>query len=245
MARIAAFLIFWVLVAIVYLVMEAILPQWIDLNSMYNTISVRFDSERAVAIFVLSLYLLLALSVLISFGRWMARFAMDIVTSIQNFFSGKKDAPEHQTLDNTLIIDSPKLKKPVVRFLETVFSAAVWLFFVYLFQTIITTLLWILGMDGMYNFNFSEASIEGTIGAVLTAFYAAVLSIIVLYLWAKWNYWRFGRLDRRQPAPHVTASEVATFFSLPLATIMQIQSTKMMAIMPVADGGLVFREIES
>ncbi len=245
MARIAAFLIFGIMLVAVYLLIELAFPQWFDWTYLYDNITVRLNSESASAVAVLSAYLLLALWVLIGFGRWMAGLAIAIVTPIQNFFSKKEEGPENQTLDNTLIIDSPKLKKPIVRFFETVFSAVVWLFFVYLFQTIVTTILWILGMERIYDFNFSQTAIQGTVGALILAAYAAVISIAVLFLWARWNIWRFGKLNRRQPAPVVSADEVAMFFSLPVATVLQIQSTKIMAIMPIAGGGLDFQEIKS
>lgn len=242
MSKIAAAGIFAVFAALVILAVEFILPQGIDWQGIYQALLTRLDSNRLLAVVLLIIYLSLSAWVLLASVRWIAEFATDIVASVKRAF-GKGEVAEEQTLDNSLIIDSPKLKRPMVRIAETIFSVAIWAFFVYLFQTILTTFMWLFGMERIYYFHFSQAAIEGTYDAVLFTLYTAAFFITVLFAWAQWNYWRFGRLERRKQAALVDASEVASFFCLPLATIRRIQDAKITSVTPLPDG-FDFRELK-
>lgn len=194
------------------------------------------------AVFLLTLYLVLAFWVVLAFGRLMAGLAMDAILSLQGFF-GRTNNAVPQTLDNTLIIDSPSLKKPLMRLMETVFSAAVWVFFVYLFQTIVTTVMWILGLERIYHMNISIPEVEGTLEATVFALCAAGIFIGALFAWAQWNYWIYGRLEQRRSRATVSTAEVAEHFSVPLVTINRLQASKISSIMPMPVG-LIFREIQ-
>jgi poly-beta-1,6-N-acetyl-D-glucosamine biosynthesis protein PgaD len=129
-------------------------------------------------------------------------------------------------MEDTLIIDSPSLKRKWLRVVEALFSAAVWVFFIYLFQTIVTTIMWILGLEHIYSYNFSPDSISSTLDAMLLALYTAVAAMVVLVVWAQWNYWRFGRLERRKPRPVVTKEEVAEQFAVPVDSVDKMQAAK-------------------
>jgi poly-beta-1,6-N-acetyl-D-glucosamine biosynthesis protein PgaD len=242
MKKIALTVVFGIMVFLVWAANSITFAAMINWNNFFQTMVTRLGTERIFAGILLIFYLLMAIMVVISFGRWMLEFAREIVVLAQSILTKKQTTISEQTLDNTLIINNPKLKKPAVRFIETLFSVAVWLFFVYLFQTILTTFMWVFGLEKIYHFNFSVEVIEGTLDALVLILYTALTCIVVLFAWAQWNYWRFGRLERRKSRPAVRNDEVATFFSLPLSTVYRIQNSKIAFILPIADNAISFHE---
>jgi len=180
---------------------------------------------------VLIIYLLLAAWIVLAFSHWLLTLAKDLLARFRN-----DKQKESQTLDNTLIIDNPDLKKPLQQFIEIVVSAAIWLFFLYLFHLIITTATWILGFHPIDNIEFSDVALQGTLDTMNFAFYVAVTFIILMVVWSKWNYWRFGRLERRQFRPPVLEGELANMFHLSTSIITQMQKTKLMALIPLPLG---------
>jgi poly-beta-1,6-N-acetyl-D-glucosamine biosynthesis protein PgaD len=241
MSKFVGVVIFGLLASLVFLAVQYVFP-WFNLLEFYQTTTIRLGSERALAVCLLVIYLLLAAWAVLAFVRWMTSLTIDIARSIKNTLIRKKTPTVDQTLDNTLIIDDPALKRPMVRLMETFFSVAVWLFFVYLLQTIATTLMWIFGLEKFYNFNFSQATIDGTMEAILLTVYTAALFIAIQIAWAEWNQWRFGSLTRRKQAAIVDAVEVANFFNQPIETIRSIQAAKITSITPL-EAGFAFREV--
>jgi len=228
---------------LIYIGFQFGLGQFLGLNNMLTDLPARFASEKVLGMVVLVGYAFLVAWMLIALGRWMLDFAFTIVDGVQSIMSGRRQqAATAQTLENRIIIDQPTLKKPMLRFLETIFSAVVWVFFIYLFQTIFTTAFWLLGLEHIYSYTFTRDSIESTIDAMIFAMYTAIVSMIVLFAWAQWNLRRYGGLDRRRPRPPVSQEEVAKEFEVPLDTVSQMQTAKM-AVIQTSPTGIVYKEV--
>jgi len=243
MRRLIGFLIFGVLIVLIYIGFRFFLGQFPSLNSVFTDLPTRFASEKVLGVVVLVGYSFLVAGLLIALGRWMLDLVFTLVDGVQNILSGRRQqAATAETLENRIIIDQPALNKPRMRLLETIFSAVVWVFFIYLFQTIFTTAFWLLGLEHIYSYTFTRDSIESTIDAMVFAMYTAIASMIVMFAWAQWNLRRYGRLDRRKPRPPVSQEEVAKEFEIPLDTVNQMQSAKI-AVIQTSPRGIVYKEV--
>jgi poly-beta-1,6-N-acetyl-D-glucosamine biosynthesis protein PgaD len=204
---------------------------WLGYYDIYRTSMSCLNSQRWGIVLILLVYMFMAAMVVVAFLRWSYNFSMDFIRAVyKRDINYIKEQP--QTLENSLIIDSPGLQKPLVRFLETLFSAMVWLIFIYIFQVIPATFLWIFGLEQFYVSNFSSDAIQGTINGVFMILYTAAICFIVLFLWSRWNYWRYGRLVRRKPRPFVKAGEIGAFYGLNQEVVRGMQVAKRMAIIP-------------
>jgi poly-beta-1,6-N-acetyl-D-glucosamine biosynthesis protein PgaD len=131
-----------------------------------------------------------------------------------------------------LIIDQPNLQKPAVRGLQILVSATVWGIFIYFFQTLFTTVMWMTGGDLLYHRNLSPPAIEGTKNLLINSCYFAIIIFLLLFSWANWNYWRFGRLERRKPRPPISDEVIAMYFGIPLESVYNARTVKIAILSP-------------
>ncbi|MBP2653929.1 MAG: PgaD-like protein [Firmicutes bacterium] len=228
-----------------YVAVTRWLYPWMDLSFGHENIISRFTTEPILASLVLVVYLVMAVIVVVALVRWTFRFAVETAGAMKGSTRLAKRLKYSQAPDQAdLIIDSPKLKTWYMRLGEAFFSAAVWMFFLYLFQTIATTFMWLLGFNEFYVLNISFAAIEATVGSLATAVIVAAVSMLILFSWANWNLWRYGRKKRRQQGPAVTKEEVAQQFAIPLSMVDNVQSSKLATIMP-GPSGIVYQEIKA
>lgn len=66
----------------------------------------------------------------------------------------------------------------------------------------------------------------------------AIIELIVLYAWKKYNYLRFGKLRRRKFKPEVSAAEIDEYFGLDSALSMQLHNDKYIELFdnPIPEG---------
>lgn len=210
-----------------------------------NDLAVRMKTDRSLVVCILSFLAIFGGWILLCAIRWAYRFVLAILGGGSSILGGMQEqAAAVETLEESLIIDSPGLKKPAARVIETVFSAAVWVFFMYLLQTIVTTIFWLLGMEHIYGYNVTKDSIDATLATMIFALLVAGAALIILIVWAQWNYWRYGRLERRRARPEVTDEETAQQFSVRLISVEQMRKAKIATILPVPSG-IIFQEMRS
>lgn len=140
-------------------------------------------------------------------------------------------------LDEHLIINEPSLQKPFMRGIELIFSAGMWLMFLYLLQIFLTSTFWVVSGLFVYHQILAPAPLRDTKILLLGVCYYALAVFLVLFGWANWNYWRYGRLERRKPAQELIPDEViAMHYNIAPAKIALIRSIKLVKIIPQASG---------
>ncbi|MDU4959571.1 MAG: poly-beta-1,6-N-acetyl-D-glucosamine biosynthesis protein PgaD [Sporomusaceae bacterium] len=140
---------------------------------------------------------------------------------------------------DSLVINTPGLKAPSLRAVETLLAISFWAVFLYLLHTLLTAIGWYLGLSFLQKTIFLSAAINGTLDMLTATFGFAILIFLLLFAWAQWNYWRYGRLNRRRARPPVSEDEIARYFSLPLHTLRQAQQAKILSALPAEGGGLL------
>ena len=138
----------------------------------------------------------------------------------------------HKKEKKSLIINQPSLQKPVVRGLQVLFSATVWGIFLYFLQTLFTTVAWITSGNFLYSHSISPKAIEGTKNLFIQSCWFAAIVFLLLFSWATWNYWRFGRLERRKARPVIPDEVVALHYNLPLQAVHNAKAAKIATLFP-------------
>ena len=121
---------------------------------------------------------------------------------------------ETATKNEKLIIDDPALQKPLIRGAELVFSAGMWVIFIYLLQGLITGIFWIIGGYHVYGYVLAPEVIQGTKDLLFLVAIWGVIVFCVLFLWANWNYWAYGRKERRKSRGLVSVEEAAAYHGI-------------------------------
>lgn len=152
------------------------------------------------------------------------------------FLTKARETEETATLETQLVINQPVLQKPIIRGLEVLASASVWMVFLYFFQTFLSAVVWILGGRSLYAKLFSPDIIEGTEDMLLLVFVFALAMFLVMLAWANWNYWRYGRLERRKPRPPIPPNIIASYYAIPEPMVFAARNMKVARISPLDDG---------
>ncbi|WP_462410140.1 poly-beta-1,6-N-acetyl-D-glucosamine biosynthesis protein PgaD [Neobacillus sp. Marseille-QA0830] len=127
------------------------------------------------------------------------------------------------------IIDGRQKKRwKVAEMMATIFG---WLVMIGLSIQIFTSLLlWAFNSTYIYNELFIFGSIKDTVFIFSMTLFISVVSFIVLFAWGKYNYHRYGKLDRRGFPDHVSQEELAQYFQLPPVEVEKYHSDKYILI---------------
>ncbi|MBU2700473.1 poly-beta-1 [Sporomusaceae bacterium BoRhaA] len=137
---------------------------------------------------------------------------------------------------SSLLINRPRLKGFAQYSLEFFLSLSAWSIFLYFFQPLFTTLLWLVTGQWLWWFAFSAEAIYGTLHML---FYAGIFSVfifLILFGWAKWNIHHYGGLDRRKFRPPVRDAEVAVHFHISVQEVQAAQQAKIALVNPLPEG---------
>lgn len=127
------------------------------------------------------------------------------------------------------IIDG--LQKRSTKMMERMFTTAAWsIMLIYIFQVILSVLLWVFNLSNFYHKLFILGNIKNTIHTLTITIAFSISVFIVMYGWGKYNYKRYANLNRRKFPKDITASEVANYFDLPVSLIVQMQNDKVIIL---------------
>ncbi len=124
------------------------------------------------------------------------------------------------------IIDKPKLKSFLRKITELSFTSLMWGLWFYLFLPILTLILWALGFRNFYIEVFEFAGYKGLITILLKAGWVILSVFLVLRFWGLYNYWRFGKRERRKNLPSETLIKTVEYFRVSPEQIQDLQSSK-------------------
>jgi biofilm PGA synthesis protein PgaD len=124
------------------------------------------------------------------------------------------------------IIDKPKLKSFLRKIAELGFTSLMWGLWFYLFLPLLNLVLWVLGIRYFYIEVFELAGYKGLINLLLKAGWVILIVFLILRFWGFYNYWRFGKRERRKSLPSETFEKMSEYFQIPPEQIQHIQSSK-------------------
>lgn len=124
-----------------------------------------------------------------------------------------------------MIIDGRQ--KRITRFFESLVTTLGWLYVVsFLTQVILSLLLWYFNVSVFVNELLLFPHLLDTIRVFGITLAIAVCSFMVLYLWGKYNFNKYGKLNRRQFPPKVEAQDVSNYFGISIEKIEKYQNSK-------------------
>ncbi|PIP12730.1 MAG: poly-beta-1,6-N-acetyl-D-glucosamine biosynthesis protein PgaD [bacterium (Candidatus Stahlbacteria) CG23_combo_of_CG06-09_8_20_14_all_40_9] len=124
------------------------------------------------------------------------------------------------------IIDKPKLKSFIRNLTEMSFTVIIWGFWLYLFLPLLTFVLWLLGIRYFYTEVIEAAGYRELINLWGKVGWSILGIFLILRLWGYYNYWRFGKRERRKRFSSNTYHKLAEYFQIPLEQLPTLQSSK-------------------
>lgn len=124
-----------------------------------------------------------------------------------------------------MIIDGKQ--KGNMKVVESFITTLGWFYIaVFLVQIILSLLLWYFNVSIIASELLVFPHIMDTLKVFLTTAVIASSSLVVLFLWGKYNYLRYGRLNRRRAPRDTTPLDIAAYFNLPIEEVEKYQSIK-------------------
>jgi poly-beta-1,6-N-acetyl-D-glucosamine biosynthesis protein PgaD len=125
------------------------------------------------------------------------------------------------------IFDNPKLKSILRDITEGGFTTLMWGGWIYLLLPLLNLSLWFLGLRFIYIEFFQIDSFREFLGLLTGMGWAIIGIFIILRGWGLYNYYRFGKKNRRSqlPANHLN-EKMAVFFQISPEEINLIQNSK-------------------
>ncbi len=125
------------------------------------------------------------------------------------------------------IIDKSKRRSLLRKINELYCTTVIWGVWAYLLMPLLSLLLWLLGVRIFY--------IEVIVGAGYVEFldlvgklgWSIVIVFLILRFWGYYNYWRFGKKNRRSSLPLDSIDQkMSEFFRIPLEEMHALRSRK-------------------
>lgn len=124
------------------------------------------------------------------------------------------------------IEDDTKLISPVRSAVEKFFTALMWIIWGYLFLPMATLIVWFVIGRYMHRHLIESAGLSQLADMILRMGWLVLIIFIVLRGWGYYNYYVFGRKNRRKTVHKVTAGEIGDHFGLNEETVHNLQEQK-------------------
>jgi poly-beta-1,6-N-acetyl-D-glucosamine biosynthesis protein PgaD len=127
------------------------------------------------------------------------------------------------------IIDGRQKKK--VKVFELLFTSFSWVILIGFFgQVILSILIWVFNLSNIYVELILLGNIEDSISIMLTTIIISLCSFIMMYVWGRYNYKKYGKLQRRTFPKDVTAEDLSEYFLLSKEEVERFQSDKIIKL---------------
>jgi len=110
--------------------------------------------------------------------------------------------------------------------IEWIFTSLMWALWIYLFLPMATLILWSAGIHYIYHSVIEPAALMYLIAMLTRLGWAVVIIFVALRGWGYYNYYVFGRLDRRKSYPEPSTFELAEYFGLTEDRLLALQEEK-------------------
>jgi len=128
--------------------------------------------------------------------------------------------------DDIRIIDAPKAKSLPRKIADYGFTTLMWALWLYLLMPLVNLLLWALGIHYFYTQVISTTTSDDILGLMHAAGWSILGVFVTLRIWGMYNYWAFGKHDRRKTKDMSTIYGLARFHKIPPSRILAMQQRK-------------------
>ena len=124
------------------------------------------------------------------------------------------------------IDDRPEIRSLLRNAAEWSFTILMWALWVYFFLPLLSLILWVAGAVHLYKTLFREEVIGELLAMLVKVGWLVLLVFIILRGWGIYNYYLFGRRNRRKNYPVTSASEIGRHFGLTEEEVRSLQQKK-------------------
>ncbi|MDX8411107.1 MAG: poly-beta-1,6-N-acetyl-D-glucosamine biosynthesis protein PgaD [Mariprofundaceae bacterium] len=124
------------------------------------------------------------------------------------------------------IIDVPEAKTLSRKIMDYSFTAIMWVIWLYLLLPLISLVLWALGIHYFYNQIIATTNAPDVMAMMSMAGWSVLCVFVVLRLWGLYNYWAFGKHNRRKTKEMSSIYGLARFHNIPPSRILAMQERK-------------------
>jgi biofilm PGA synthesis protein PgaD len=124
------------------------------------------------------------------------------------------------------IIDKPDLKSKGRKLSEMSITTFIWLLWLWLFLPVVNILLWMVGAQTFYHTLIVDTGYIDFFTLARRMGLTVIMVFIIMRAWGYYNYWRFGRRNKRKNLPDVTPAKISEIFRLSPDEIVTLQASK-------------------
>jgi len=124
------------------------------------------------------------------------------------------------------IKDTPELKSVLRNITEMSFTGVVWFMWIYLFLPVMNLVLWILGLKHFSATIIEQVGYKDFFDLMNKMGWIILIVFLVLRLWGYYNYFVFGKKNRRKRTSPATVKQMAKQFRMSEDEINNLQSQK-------------------
>jgi poly-beta-1,6-N-acetyl-D-glucosamine biosynthesis protein PgaD len=128
--------------------------------------------------------------------------------------------------DKPTLEDNASLRSTLRNITEVSFTSIMWAIWIHFFIPVISLVLWIVGIPYLYQTLFKEDVLHKLLNLLGWMGWFILITFILLRGWGYYNYYVFGRRNRRRQTAEVTAKELGDFFGIPLSDVRILQQQK-------------------
>ncbi len=124
------------------------------------------------------------------------------------------------------IRDNPSLKSFLRTITELSITGIVWGLWLYLLSPILSLVLWILGFRYFYVEVIEKVGYKEFFALISKMGWIILVVFVVLRSWGYYNYWRFGKRNKRRSVATSGIDQFAEYFNLHPDKVKELMSKK-------------------
>lgn len=109
---------------------------------------------------------------------------------------------------------------------EWSFTVVMWALWIYLFLPLLSLILWVVGLPYIYQTVFTVEVINRLINLMVKMGWATLVIFIALRGWGLYNYYVFGKRNRRKQYPEVSLEQMGRHFGLNVEEVKSLQQRR-------------------
>ena len=130
------------------------------------------------------------------------------------------------TSSDNLYIQAPEMLSAPERTRDSVVTAIMWMFYLYLWVPLLSLMAWLLGFEFAYDVMIRSGGAINLASVLLI--YGAIIGVIfcVVTTWSLLNRFRFRGITRRRRMPPVSDRDMADYFEIKMKSVRELRASQ-------------------
>jgi len=124
------------------------------------------------------------------------------------------------------IINKPDLKSRGRKISEMSITTIIWLLWLWLFMPVINVFFWVVGVQTFYHTLIIDTGYIDFFELVRGVGLTVAIVFIIMRTWGYYNYWRFGKRNKRKSLPEVTPARLSSIFGMTPEEVVILKASR-------------------